>query len=171
MLTPLLIFPVALGLFYTSREEDRPYFALTAGFLGLATVLAVVGYSMAIVLTDVASNYVAAGQGSVKDSFLNDGEMLQSLLLIIGGVSTTPFALGMIGVGVLSLRSGSFPRWLAWPTIVVGVIGLIPFIGFAAIVPGRILWLLISGVMMLQKARTGESPASAASPRESPMPA
>ena len=150
MVAQLILIPAVLGLFYTAKEDDRPYFALPASFFGLAVVMAVLGYAMGPVLWDVASNYVDA-EGTSKEALLNDGQNLQSILLILGGLSTTPFALGMIAAGVLSLRSGFFPRWLAWPTILVGVVGAIPFIGFVAIVPGRIIWLLISGIIMLRK--------------------
>ena len=160
MLSYLLLIPAVLGLFYTTKDEDRPYFALPASFFGLAVVIAVLGYAIGPVLWDVASNYVDA-QGATKDALLQDGQNLQSILLVLGGVSTTPFALGMIGVSVLSLRSGFFPRWLAWPAIVVGVLGLIPFVGFVAIVPGRIVWLLIGGVMMIRRAQSEETPSPA----------
>lgn len=67
----------------------------------------------------------------------------------------------MIAVSILSLRSAFFPRWVAWPAIVVGTLGLISFVGFVAIVPGRIIWLLVSGVVMLQRARSNEEPSVA----------
>jgi hypothetical protein len=50
------------------------------------------------------------------------------------------------------------------------VVGALPFIGFVAIVPGRILWLLISGVIMLRRAGSTE-PATETGARPSPMPA
>jgi hypothetical protein len=152
MVSYLLLVPAVLGLSYTTRDEDRPYFAVPASFFGLALVIAVLGYAIGPVLWDVASNYIDA-QGATRDALLQDGQNLQSMLLVLGGVSTTPFALGMIAVSILSLRSGFFPRWLAWPAIVVGILGLVPFLGFIAIVPGRIVWLLIGGVIMLRKTR------------------
>jgi hypothetical protein len=165
MLAQLLIVPAVLGLFYTAKEDDRPFFALPAAFFGIAVVMAVLSYSVGPVLWDAASIYVD-GQGATKDALLRDGENLQSILLIIEGLSTTPFALGMIAVGVLSLRSGFFPRWLAWPAIIIGVLGLVPFVGFVAIVPGRIVWLLISGVIMLRK--TGSERAASVPAHTSP---
>jgi hypothetical protein len=146
----LLLVPAALGLFYTAKEDDRPYFSLVAAFFGISVVTAIVGYAIGPVLWDAASSYVDA-EGASKEALLRDGENLQSVLLVLGGVSTTPFALGMIGAAVLGLRSGFFPRWLGWPAIVVGLLGLIPFVGFVAIVPGRIVWLLIGGIIMLRK--------------------
>jgi hypothetical protein len=166
MATSLLFFPAALGFFYAAREEDRPYLAIPAGFFGLAAALAVVGFGIAIILPEVADNYVGA-TGATRDALLHDGETLQSMVLIIGGVALTPFALGMLAIGALSLRSGFFPGWFAWATIVVGVLGVIPFVGFVAIVPGRILWLIISGVIMLRKA-SAESPASVGASAPSP---
>jgi Domain of unknown function (DUF4386) len=157
MVAQVLLMPAALGLFYTTKENDRPYFSVVAAFFGISVVAAVIGYAMGPVLWDVASNYVDA-EGASKDALLRDGENLQSILLVLGGVSTTPFALGMIVAAVLGLRSGFFPRWLAWPAIVVGLLGVIPFVGFVAIVPGRVAWLLISGIIMLRK--TGAETAS-----------
>jgi Domain of unknown function (DUF4386) len=169
MVAQLLLIPAVLGFFYATRDDDRPYFALAAAFFGIAVVMAVFGYAMGPVLWDVASNYVEA-QGPTRDALLQDGQNLQSILLIIGGLSMTPFALGMIAVAVLSLRSGFFPRWLAWATILVGVVGLIPFIGFVAIVPGRIVWLLIGGVLMVRRAQSEEAPLHATT-HASTMPA
>jgi Domain of unknown function (DUF4386) len=169
MTTSLLFFPAALGFFHAARDEDRPFLALAGGFFLLAAVFTVVGYGFGVILPEVADNYVSA-TGATREALLHDGETLQSMVLISGGVAFTPFALGMLAIGILSLRSGFYPRWLAWATIVVGLIGAVPFIGFIPVVPGRIIWLLISGVIMLRRAPAGESP-STASARPSTMPA
>ena len=160
MTTSLLFVPAALGFFYAAREEDRPFLALPGGFFALAAAVSVVGYGMGVLLPGVAEDYVGA-TGVTRDALLHDGENLQSMVLIFGGVAFTPFALGMLAIGVLSLRSGFYSRWLAWATIAVGVLGALPFIGFVAIIPGRILWLLVSGVIMLQRARSSEEPSAA----------
>jgi hypothetical protein len=162
MTIPLFFFAAALGFYYVAREKDRAYLALPAGFFTLAAALSVVGYAVGIILPEVADNYVGA-EGAARDALLRDGETLQSVLLIISGVALTPFALGMLAVGILALRSGFYPRWLAWATIVVGAIATIPLVGFIAIVPARILWLLISGIMMLRKAGAGSPEAVGAS--------
>jgi len=169
MTTSLFFVPAALGFYYAAREEDRPYLALPAGFFGLAAAISVVGYGMGIMLPGVAEDYVAA-TGTTREALLHDGENLQSMVLMFGGVAFTPFAFGMLAIGILSLRSGFYPRWLALATIAVAGIGALPFIGFIALVPGRILWLLISGFVMLQRARSNEEP-SAAMARPSTMPA
>ncbi|MGH8246164.1 MAG: DUF4386 family protein [Gammaproteobacteria bacterium] len=165
--TSLLYFPAALGYLYAAREEDRPYLALPAGLFGLAAAISVVGYGMGIMLVEVADNYMEA-TGPTKEALLHDGETLQSMVLVFGGVAFTPFALGMLAIGILTLRSGFVPRWVAWPTVAIGVIGAFPIVGFIAIVPGRILWLLIFGVIMLRRSRS-ESPV--ADMRASPLPA
>jgi Domain of unknown function (DUF4386) len=169
MTTSLLYFPAALGFFYAARESDRPYLGVAAGLFTLAAAISVVGYGMAVMLPEVADNYMDA-TGGTKEALLHDGETLQSMVLVFTGVAFSPFALGMLAVGILSVRSNFLPRWFAWATIVVGVIGALPFIGFVAIVPGRILWLLISGVIMLRRAGSTE-PAAEMGARPSAMPA
>jgi Domain of unknown function (DUF4386) len=167
MTTSLLYFPAALGFFYAARESDRPYLGVAAGLFTLAAAISVVGYGMAVMLPEVADNYMDA-TGGTKEALLHDGETLQSMVLVFTGVAFSPFALGMLAVGILSVRSNFLPRWFAWATIVVGVIGALPFIGFVAIVPGRILWLLISGVTMLRRAGSTE-PAAEMGARPSAM--
>jgi hypothetical protein len=169
MTTSLLYFPAALGFFYAAREEDRPYLVVPGGLFTSAAALSVVGYAAALMLPEVAENYVQA-TGPGKDALLHDGENLQSVFLILGGVPLVVFALGMVAIGVLSLRSGFSPRWFGWATIAVGIAGAIPFVGFVVIVPGRVLWLLISGIIMLRHARNGQASTDSV-PQPSPLPA
>ena len=68
----------------------------------------------------------------------------------------------------MALRSRFMTGWIAWPTIVAGVIGLVPFVGFIAVVAWRIVWLAACGVIMLRKSgaatATTERPSQTASP-------
>jgi Domain of unknown function (DUF4386) len=150
---PLLVFPAVLGLSQTAKEEDLPFFALAAAFFGLAVVLEIIAYTSALILGDIVNNWDGA-TGPEQEALLRDAESIQNFFLILGGIAFTPFGLGMFGVGVLSLRSRFFPRWLAWPLIAVGLIGTAPFVGWIAMVPGRILFAAITGAIMLR--RSGE---------------
>jgi hypothetical protein len=169
MMTSLLFAPAALGFYQVARESDRTYLAIPAGLFGLAAVISALGYGIGIILPEVAENYIRAA-GATREALLHDGETLQSMVLLFSGAAMTAFALGMVTTGVLSLRSGFFPRWFAWATIAVGIIGAVPFFGFVGIVPGRILWLLICGAIMFRRAGSvGESSQASTSP--APVPA
>lgn len=162
----LLLAPVLLGLFYCLKQEDRPYFALPAAFLAVSGVLFVIGNCMEIALSDVAGNYVDA-TGAKKDALLQDGDTLLSLSLVTGGAAFFPYALGMLVSGVLMLRSAFFPKWVSWPTIAVGALGLIVFVSFIFVLPGRVLWLLAIGITMLMK--SGPERTSVTVPQTAPV--
>ena len=65
-----------------------------------------------------------------------------------------PIALGamvfLFSFGIAVLRSGALPRWLGWVAIVLGVVALIPPIGFAAFVGMAVLILIVSILLSLR---------------------
>src|SRR5215216_3413567 len=74
-----------------------------------------------------------------------------------------PIALGIMlflfSFGIAVVRSGAVPKWLGWVAIVLGVVALIPPIGFAAFIGIGVVILIVS-VMLAMRARR-EAPAAA----------
>lgn len=166
--TSLLLIPVVTALYYTVREPSRPFFAMVAAAFGLSAALSAVGYGFGPVLWDIAGKYVDA-DGAAQEALLHDGENMQSMLLMFSGMAMTPFALAMLGVSLLSRRAGFFPAWLDWPAVLVAAIGTVPLVGFIVLVPGRIAWLLLVGVILVNRSRAEQ--ASSARAQASAMPA
>jgi hypothetical protein len=74
-----------------------------------------------------------------------------------------PIALGgmlfLFSFGIAVVRSGALPRWLGWVAIVLGIVALIPPIGFAAFIGIGVVILIVS-IMLAMRARR-EAPAAA----------
>lgn len=61
----------------------------------------------------------------------------------------------LFATAALILRGGVLPKWLGWVSIALGVVALIPPIGWAAIIFGLPVWLLITSVsLLLSSSRT-----------------
>jgi hypothetical protein len=73
-----------------------------------------------------------------------------------------PIALGVLvflfSFGIAVLRSGALPKWLGWVAILLGIVGLIPPIGFVAFI-GAALLILIVSVLLSVRARSAPTTA------------
>lgn len=58
--------------------------------------------------------------------------------------------------GVGALRFGVLPVWLAWASIVLAVIAVFPWIGWAAFIWGLPLWVLVTSVWMFMGAERAD---------------
>lgn len=74
-----------------------------------------------------------------------------------------PIALGILtflwSFGLSVIRSGVLPSWLGWIAVLLGIVALIPPIGFAAFI-GAALLILIVSVMLAMRARSASAPAA-----------
>lgn len=74
-----------------------------------------------------------------------------------------PIALGILtflwSFGLSVIRSGVLPSWLGWIAVLLGIVALIPPIGFAAFI-GAALLILIVSVMLAIRARSASAPAA-----------
>lgn len=72
-----------------------------------------------------------------------------------------PIALGamvfLFSFGIAVVRSGALPKWLGWVAILLGIVALIPPIGFAAFLGMAVLILIVS---ILLSVRARSAPAS-----------
>jgi hypothetical protein len=57
-------------------------------------------------------------------------------------------ALFLLAVGLLTVATGAFPRWLGWVSFVVAVWLLIPPIGWAALIFAFPIWLIVVSVIL-----------------------
>ena len=73
-----------------------------------------------------------------------------------------PIALGVMvflfSFGIAVVRSGALPKWLGWVAIALGIVALIPPIGFAAFI-GTALIILIVSILLAVRARSEAAPA------------
>lgn len=73
-----------------------------------------------------------------------------------------PIALGamvfLFSFGIAVVRSGALPRWLGWVAILLGIVALIPPIGFAAFIGTAVLILIVS-ILLSVRARSARAAA------------
>jgi hypothetical protein len=119
------------------RGEDGPARLSATSFAG--AVIAVVGLLLALSFTfSIAEGSDELSPGALKTlTVLSNGIFLP---IAVG------FALFFIATGVLALRSRWLPAWLAWLTIVLGIVCVTPA-GFFALLVG-LVWVLAVSVML-----------------------
>jgi len=64
----------------------------------------------------------------------------------------------LFSFGIAVVRSGALPKWLGWVAIALGIVALIPPIGFAAFI-GTALIILIVSILLAVRARSEAAPA------------
>ncbi len=76
-----------------------------------------------------------------------------------------PIAFGIMvflfSFGIAVVRSGALPKWLGWVAIGLGVIALIPPIGFASFIGAALLILIVSILLTVRARPEGSAPATA----------
>ena len=70
------------------------------------------------------------------------------------------FALFYVAAGVVTLRTGIFPAWLGWLTILIGVANITPA-GFFALVVG-LIWILAISIVLYRRQGSEAAPPAAA---------
>ena len=63
-------------------------------------------------------------------------------------------AVFLLALGLVSLATGAFPRWLAWASLVLALWLVIPSIGWLAFLYLFPLWLIALSVMLLRPQAT-----------------
>ncbi len=111
----------------------------------VATVLTLVA-----VFSYGAAKFRAANGGLVGDGYVVLSDIRQTAYW----VSLPAWAVIFLGSGGLMVRTGSFPRWLAWPAFVIGIALLVvPFIDsvntWDAVTGLGALWFLVTAIYML----------------------
>ena len=75
-----------------------------------------------------------------------------------------PIALGIMvflfSFGIAVVRSRALPKWLGWVAIVLGIVGLIPPIGFASFIGAALLILIVSILLTVRARQEASAPAT-----------
>ena len=109
--------------------------AFAGGIVQVVGLLSFAGFSF--VLTDVGDK-LEPGAAQALNAL--DGDFF-----FMVGVGTAAL---LLASGVSMLRSGAFPRWLAWIAIVLGVLAVTPAGFFVFLAYG--IWVLLASIMMLR---------------------
>jgi hypothetical protein len=76
-----------------------------------------------------------------------------------------PIALGtmvfLFSFGIAVVRTGVLPKWLGWVAIVLGIVALIPPIGFVSFVGAAVIIVIVSILLSVRARRAGTAPAPA----------
>lgn len=67
-------------------------------------------------------------------------------------------AVFLLAVGLVSLGTEAFPKWLGWASLVLALWLLIVPIGWAALLYGFPLWLIVVSVLLWTRSRSGSRP-------------
>lgn len=70
-------------------------------------------------------------------------------------------ALFLFAAAAVNRRAGLLPSWLAWFGVAVGVVALVPPIGWLAIIFGLPLWTLVAAIILTLEQRTSSAPPTA----------
>jgi hypothetical protein len=77
-------------------------------------------------------------------------------------VGAEMFAAVVVGAtGLLVLRTAVFPRWLAWVSIVLAIVLLIPPIGWLGVLFGIPIWVALVSVLLMPRAELPRQEAAA----------
>jgi hypothetical protein len=76
-----------------------------------------------------------------------------------------PIALGVMvflfSFGIATLRTGVVPKWLGWIAIFLGIVALIPPIGFVSFIGAALMILILSILLTVRARRGGTAPMTA----------
>lgn len=120
-----------------------------AGLHPVVACAALVGTAVATVaqLAGAMTYYVL---GDIGGKHTISAPAIQTLHLV-GSELSLPIAGGveilLLAVAAAGIFAGMFPRWLAWSALVIGVLQLVPSIGFTAFLV-FLLWTAIASVAM-----------------------
>ena len=60
-------------------------------------------------------------------------------------------ALFLFATAAVSMKTAVIPKWLGWIGVALGVVALVPPIGWASIIFGLPLWVLVTAIVMMVK--------------------
>ena len=80
-------------------------------------------------------------------SFLGDGFFVVAELLLAGF---------FFAVGLAAVRARALPAWLGWLSLLLAIVALIPPIGWAVVIFGFPLWVLLTSALLWWGGRGAE---------------
>jgi hypothetical protein len=108
--------------------------------------------------------FLLALPGAEMSAAINNDDLDPSSSIALGNLGDIFFlgaelsaALLLVATGLLILRYGPMPRWLAWVSLALALVLLIPPIGWAALLFGLPLWTLAVSVLLWMRPARVES--------------
>lgn len=133
---------------WISRRSDQ------LGWLGFFFGFAAVLLLLTSALPDVAAAFASdeldreLEPGAAEALFtLGDGFFFGAEILLAGF---------FLFVGLAGVRARALPAWLGWISLALAVIALVPPVGWAVVVFGFPLWILLVSALMLIRSRSAD---------------
>jgi hypothetical protein len=119
----------------------------------LAAVAFAGGVATAVFVIGIPAGDIAAASADNLDA---------SSALALSNVTTAFFvgaeisAIALVAATALIALRGALPRWLAWVSLVLALVLLIPFIGWAGLIIGLPIWVLLVSWLLWSSSPRGE---------------
>jgi hypothetical protein len=160
-----ILFAIAFLVLVLFAGALRSYLRRTPGNDGLAALVlagAVVMGVAAIMISGIEYGLVHHAERLSPDMARTLNFLTNEMFVpILAGA----FILG-VSAGLAIIRGAALPVWLGWVAIVLGIVALIPPIGFGAFI-GFVIWSVIVGILIFIRY---ETPAPAAAPAAAAAP-
>ena len=157
-----ILFAIAFLALLLFAGALRSYLRRTPGNDGLAALV----LAGAVVMSVTAIMISGIEYGIVHHAERLSPEMARTLNFLSNEMFV-PILAGAFVFGVCSglaiIRGAGLPAWLGWIAIVLGIVALIPPIGFGAFV-GFIAWSAIVGILMFTRLQSAAPAPAAAVP-------
>jgi hypothetical protein len=145
------IFATGALLFLWFLSGLRARFHAVEGAVGRLTALAfVTGVAVAVFLVGLAST-TASGAFSGDDLTAGAAEALWAMTGVFFGGAELMGVVFAAATGVLILTTGVLPRWWGWITLVLALWLFILPIGWAGLLFGFPIWVLVTSVLLLMR--------------------
>lgn len=155
----------AAFVWFLGSLRERIQWREGAGSRLAATTFGAGILTSAMMIAFVAPEAAAAFGSDQLDRALEPGAV-DALALVGDGFfigAEAALVVFFLAAGVAALRSRALPAWLGWISIVFAVAAILPWIGWAIVIWGLPLWVLVASIWMLVRPsapdRTEPSPA------------
>ena len=118
------------------------------GFLSVIALAGGIGTALFIMGTPTADMAGALAESDLSPEAAQALNTLDNVFFIVAELSA---ALFVAAVGLLALKVPALPNWLGWISLVLALWLLIPPIGWAGLIFGLPLWILIVAVLLFIK--------------------
>lgn len=164
ILTGTYLFGLGVLFFLWFLGSLRSALQRGEGGLGrLSTVAFGAGVATSVLLLGFVAPSVAAAIAADENEL--SAESAHALWTLEDGffvASWFPIAVLFASSAIVSFRAGVLPRWLAWASLVLAVAMVVPWVGWAVLIFGFPLWVLVVSVLLWRRSALGvEAPASA----------
>jgi hypothetical protein len=157
ILTGTYLFGLGVLFFLWFLGSLRSVLHRTEGGVGrLSAVAFGSGVATSVLLLGFAAPSIAAAITADENEL--SAESAQALWTLEDGffvASWFTIAVLFAATAVVSLRAGALPRWLAWVSLVLAVAIVVPWVGWAVLIFGFPLWVLVVSVLLWRQSARG----------------